>query len=844
MKYRSLNYPGGRSVLARCVALCAATLVVPALAVAQSTGRIMGTVEDGETHTALKSATVMLRDPADSTAKPLGDLTDEKGGFSIDHVTIGKKYTLEVRYAGYEKYVAENTVVTASAPTLKLGTIPLRTQPVEAEAVQVTAPREQVRILADKTVYGVEDNPAYTATNVSELLGQIPSVDVDQDGKVSLRGNDNVTIMMNDRPLTMPAEQRNKFLQSLPAEMVKDIEVRTNPGAQFEAKNQGGIINIVTRRTMSDLLGGNVNAGADSKGSVNGGAGLYFNGSDLTASLGGGLYYGPNHGSSSSLRLNYLDTLERRDVGVGTSESSSNSLYGYGQIDYKITQNDLASLSFNLNNWYSDHSSYGTHTFYDIHDALVEQLADTSAPNPAMDNSGGFNSASLLLKHTFAEEHKISLDVSYNVNSYSYGSRYGSTYYRADGTSDSLRNTGRTSLSDQSNSTVIASLDYENPLSDQLKLSFGGRNEINYLDNNTSVSNRDWMTGEFVPDTLQTNHYLPRNTVYALYGNAAYRPFKGLSLQAGLRLEQANVSAKYATGGEIISRDYTNLFPSGSIAFDLAEQHSLTFSYRRSVALPDVDALNPVRIKWSDFYEYSGNPDLEPEFTQSFELAYNTYWGMGNMISISPYYSTSNGDIESSQQLIGSATYSRSENFNGTYSLGSEASLSLRPFDWLNFRASGSIYQKVNRGSSIPGDIHSSATGYSGSFFFNADLMKGLTFSVNTFFNTPAAVGGNQRGGYVFVNASLRQKLLDDKLTISLQARDPLDLQEWHSTYDSPEFYTESTSHWSSQSIGLNISYNFGTTPRMERHQQEKTETKGGSGAGGSGGGGGQGGGQ
>lgn len=842
MSYHSFHRSSCRSSLARYVVLCTAAFVVPALAIAQSTGKITGIVEDGETHTPLKSATVMLRDPADSTAKPLGDLTDEKGTFSIERVVIGKTYTLEVRYAGYEKYVAENTVVTAGKPTVSLGTIALQTQPVEADALQVTAPREQVRILADKTVYGVEGNPAYTATNVSELLAEIPSVDVDQDGKVSLRGNDNVTIMMNDRPLTMPAEQRNKFLQSLPAEMVKDIEVRTNPGAQFEAKNQGGIINIVTRRTMSDLIGGNVNGGVDTRGGVNGGSGLYFNGNQLNASLGGGVHYGPNQGSSSSLRLNYLDTNERRDVGSGTSESSSGSWYGYGQIDYRFTENDLASLSFNLNNWSSDHSSYGIHTFYNINDAIVSQSADTSAPNPNTPNSGAYNSASLLLKHTFAEEHKISLDISYNSNSYDYGNSYRSIYYQADGTLDSLRSTGRTSYSQQSNATIITSLNYENPLSDQLKLSFGGRNEINDLDNNTSVSNRDRSTGEFVPDTLQTNHYLPRNTVYALYGNAAYRPFKGLSLQAGVRLEQANVSAKYASGEEIISRDYTNIFPSGSIAFDIADQHTLTFSYRRSVALPDVDALNPVKIKWSDFYEYSGNPDLEPEFTQSFELSYNTYWGMGNMISVSPYYSTSNGDIENSQQLVNNATYSRSENFNGTYSLGSEASLSLRPFDWLNFRASGSIYQKVNRGSAIPGDIHSSATGYSGSIFFNADLMKGLTFSANTFFNTPPLVGGNQRGGYVFANVSLRQKLLDDKLSLTLQVRDPFNLQEWHSTYDSPEFYTESTSRWSSRSVGLNISYTFGTTPRMERHQQEKTETKGGGGAGG--GGGSQGGGQ
>ncbi|MDB5033435.1 MAG: Outer rane receptor protein [Chlorobi bacterium] len=826
----------GRSTPARFLLLHAVLILVPMMARAQATGTVSGIVRDAGTHAPMKGATAILRDPSDSTRKPLGNLSNDKGAFSIDHAVIGRTYTLEVVYVGYQRHTATGILLTADRPNLNVGEIPLTQTAIDGGGVEVTSERQQVVVMADKTVYGVENNPAYTATNVSELLGQTPSVAVDQDGKVSLRGKENVTIMINDRPLTMPADQQNKFLQSLPANSVKEIEIRTNPGAQFDAKNGGGIINIVTRRTMSDLFGGNLSAGVDSRLGGNTGAGLYYNGKDLNASLGGGLYHGSGHGSSTSLRLNYRDSNEQRDQADGTSTSTSNSHNGYGQIDYRFTESDLVSLSFNLHGWSSDYTSHGAHTFYNLNNAIVERSYDTSGPISGSGNSGDYNSASLLLKHEFGKDHKLSLDVSYNANGYVSNSEYSSTYFRADGELDSARVSGRSSTYDQKNSTIITSLNYDNPISDKLTISLGGKNETNSLDDNTSVRSLDRATGEYILDATQTNHYLPTNSIYAAYGNAAYRPIKELGIQAGLRFERATVSAKYASGEPIISRNYSNFFPSGSLSYNITDAQSLTFSYRRSLALPDIDVLNPVKIKWSDFYEASGNPDLDPEFTQSLELNYNTFWGAGNMISVAPYYSITTGSIESTQRLLNGVTYSTTANFNGAYSLGSEVSVSLRPFDWFNFRGSINLFMKVNRGSDIPGDVYSSALGNNGNASLNADLMKGTTLSTNLFFNTPAQVGESRQSGFVYWNVSLRQRLLENKLSISLSVNDPLNLQQWHNVYESPDFRSESTSKWLTRYVGLNVSYTFGTTPRMETHKQEKSDTKGSSGSGGSGG--------
>lgn len=819
--------------------LCLTLLCAPVSVLAQSTGTIEGIVRDARSGEPLVGATISLRDASDTSAKSIGDLTDATGAFRIERVSLGRRYKLEASYLGYTPSTVDDVVVIAAEPTFRLPDLGLEPSAVGMETVRVEAKRPDVAVLADKTVYAVENNPSYTATNVSELLGQIPSIDVDQEGKVSLRGDDNVTIMMNDRPLTMPADQRNKFLQSLPASMVKDIEVRTNPGARFDAKSQAGIINIVTRRTMGDMLGGNVNAGIDSRVGVNTGAGLYLNGEELSASLGGGINRGRNAGASDVQRWNFLDSVERHIDGGGASESTFRAYYGYGQVDYKITAQDLLSVSFSLNSWSSEYTSFSGNTFFDAAGAVVTRSYDTSGPGEGASNSGGYNSASLLLKHTFAGDHKLSLDVSYNGNGYEGANQYSSTYRRSSGELDSIRSIARRSAFDRTTSTIISTLDYDNPLSEALTMSLGAKNEINLLDNTTDVHVREGASSSFERDSLQSNHYRPENSIYAAYVDVSWRPVQALGLQAGARVEHALVSASYASGEEIVARRYTNLFPSGTLTWSVSDEHSLALGYRRSVALPDIDALNPTRVRWSDLYEQSGNPDLEPELTNHFELRYNTFWGMGNMVSLSPYYATTDGNIETSQRLVGNVTHSSSVNFNGAWSLGASASVAMRPLSWLNFRIAADLFRKVNRGSDIPGDLYSEANGYNGNASVNADITEGLTFSLSGYTSRPATVGASRSGGWSFWSVSLRQRLLDKKLTISLRLNDPLNLQKWESTYESSQFRTETTSKWTSRFVGLNVSYAFGTQPRLEQHKVEKTETKGSGGSGGGGGGGG-----
>jgi outer membrane receptor protein involved in Fe transport len=822
--------------LAVLVALPLVALVAPARAQSQSGGSVTGVVRDAQTSAPLKAATVTIRPEGDSTAKPIGALSDASGAFRVEQVPIGRPMRLEISYIGYERHVVESFTLRSHVPSFDLGQVSLTASAVGTGEVTVSAARPDVIVAADKTTYAIESNPQYTATNVSELLGQVPGIDVDPDGKVSLRGDDNVTIMVNDRPLTMPTEQRNKYLQTLPSNMVRDIEVRTTPGAQFDAKNGGGIINIVTRRTMSDMFGGSVNGGLDTRVGGSVGFNSFYNGSDLNASLGAGTNRGENGGSNSNVRINYRDSIEQREVGSGSSASHSRSYHGNGQVDYKISASDLVSLSFNLNTWESEYTSTGEHVFFNAAGGEVLRSVDTSSPGSGVGNSGGYNSASLLYKHTFESDHKISLDVSYNRHGYEGTSAYKNTYLRG-GAIDSLRSSARNTEHERATSTVISSLDYNNPLAQEITLSIGAKNEINMLDNRTHVEILDRSSGEFVVDSLQTNHYLPENMVNALYTNVAYRPIEALGFQVGARLEHATVSADYASGTEIVERSYTNLFPSGSVNYNITPEHSLTLSYRRSVALPDIEALNPTRHRWSDFAEWSGNPDLEPEFTNTLNLAYNTFWSGGNMFSLSPYYSTTSGNIESSQRLVDGVTYTRSENFNGSYTLGSNATISMRPWTWLNFRISADVFQKVNRGSDVPGDIYSSAAGYSGSASLNVDPMEGMTLSLTSYSSKPATVGGSTTSGWNYWSVSLRQRLLDKKLTIQLRVNDPFNLQKWENVYESPDFRTEMSSKWSSRFVGLNISYSFGTQPRMEEHRQEKTETKGSSGSGGSGGG-------
>jgi hypothetical protein len=207
------------------------------------------------------------------------------------------------------------------------------------------------------------------------------------------------------------------------------------------------------------------------------------------------------------------------------------------------------------------------------------------------------------------------------------------------------------------------------------------------------------------------------------------------------------------------------------------------------------------------------------------------------MVTAAPYYSTTTGSIERSERVENGTTYSRSENFNSAYNIGVEASVMMKPAEWVNFRLGGDLYNRVNRGGTVPGDFYSSATGFSGNASFTINLLEGMTFTGNAFFGRPPVVGGSKSNGYSYVSLALRQKLLDDKLNVTLRANDPFNMQKWSSSYSTPEFMTEQSGKWTSRFVGLTISYNFGTTPRMEMHRQEKSQTKGSGGSGGGGGG-------
>lgn len=800
----------------------------------QSYVSISGVVVDASNGAGLVGVSVSAKPVEDTTSATIGAITNDKGKFKIEKAIPNKEYRLEVKLIGYDK---ETKILKTSVEQNEVGEIKLTQAVAEGKEVEVTAKKEMVVIKADKKVYTVEGNPQYTATNVSELLNQTPSVAVDQDGNVTMRGN-SVTIMMNDRPIMMPKEQLNKFLQSLPASEVKDIELKTNPSAKYDAKMQGGIINIVTKKKLSDMFGGNLGVGVTSNKGYNTNAGVYYNSKPLNVSLNGGLYVNPGGGSSTSTRINYTDSNERTIKGVSSSESESQSSHYSGQIDYNITENDVASVSFNMNRWPSEHNSKGGSDYYNSKGELVRQNIDTSFRTPNSNVIGGYNEASALLKHTFSEDHTLGLDWSYNGMNWGNAGTYISRSFI--GTAlDSLRSTNRINNSQQKTETHIISLNYENPITEKFKIELGAKNEMNIGDNLNEVSNKDIKTGEYKTDTIQSSHYLPDNSIYAGYMNLAYTMSELFSFQAGLRAEFATVSAKFADGREVISKRFDNYFPTASVNYNFIQSHSLSLSYRRSVSLPSVSSLDPTIKMWDNTNQYAGNPNLQPEFENSFELGYNTFWGMGNNISSSLFYTRSVGDINTSSRVSGNYIFSSDANFNGTDRYGIEASLMMRPSEWLNFRFGGNFYNHENRGSNIEGDSYSHAFGYDFNGFLSLNITSNLTLGSNFFYRSSTQLGGNLRSGYSWASINLTQRLFDKKLSISLRLSDPFDMQKWESKYSTPQLYTEYYSKWQSRNLGLNVSYRFGTTPKMEEHKKDKSSTKGGGGGGDNGGGGG-----
>ncbi len=801
------------SVLALCFILSHSLLALGAASV-----HLRGRIVHDSTKAALRNVRVLARHLPDSSLIR-GSLSDAKGDFDLE-ISGNQKIVLEITRLGLSSV---RRTLELRSDDISLGTIALRDSVMTTSEVEVQGWRQFTEIKADKKVYTINDNPNIVGANtVSQVLDQIPALNVDEKGLVYLRGTQRVSVMVNGRELKMDDEALGQYLQSLTADNIQAIEVKNTNGVTDDARQSGGSINIITKKSHLDRLGGTVNANITDNGGMRAGGTMYYSDSSLSASLGLGTHKNISHTNAQFARV---------EPALGTLPSITKTIIedatlpGYHiepQIDWNMSKSDVLSFSttYSINpkcHW----ESLGNGARYNPQGDSTQVIRDSSHSN----RDYSWTDASAFYRHTFSENHEIKLTVGYTRWT-NHRDEYKSGVVYTGQEIDRVQSLRAWLLGDDEDPAWTEKLDYKVDLNPTWSMQAGQKIEIERRPSDIAATRYDFVQGINVVDTAQTLKLNPIMKVFAFYGNLHFNVSADLQVQAGLRVELPTQGADFASGR--IERSYPNVFPNVSCEWTLSDVYSLNFSYSKSIGLPDISLLNP-RVNRETATSVSlGNPDIRPEITHYEEVALNASW-KATTFTATQFFSRNIDEIQYSGYLENDILHSTWANFNGAWNLGLILNLTHRTKGGLSANASLVLQDLHNLGGSVGSDIATDSYSARANLSLSYELMHNWTASGSVRYASPYRYGGDHSFDRTNSNLSSTLKLFEDALFCTLSLSDPFDVLRTKRSTTGLGYILDMNSKSNSKLWSLTLSYNFGSRkPKLIEHSNEKEETKGG----------------
>jgi outer membrane receptor protein involved in Fe transport len=653
-------------------------------------GHFYGKIVDAKTNKGMDGVSVQLIqskfDPTTHASKDTvisGMITRRSGEFSLENLPILGNYRLKITaigFASYDQKVAfnlkglrgaggagagvaggaggvggtdDNGGASASmqqainAVDKDLGNIKLAQDATTLEQVTVTASKPLIQMGVDRKIYNVEKDISATGGSATDVMKNVPSVQVDIDGNVTLR-NSSPTIFVDGRPTTLTLDQ-------IPADAIQSVEIITNPGAKFDASGgTAGILNIVLKKNRKAGYNGNVRAGIDQRGKPNLGADINVKQGKINFFLSGNYNQRKSISTNNINRFTFLDSLTRPNNNLTENDDNINKGYfafGRGGIDYLIDNRNTLSLSGNI-----VHGTFEPYTNSNIDvDTLFTSGTQSSYTERISHTTSHFNNhgAMLSFKHTFPKAgEEWTADANYSQGTNDNFNQIISEIHPVKG-NPNFYNYNQQQTGNGLNKYFTAQTDYVLPLGEKSKFEAGGRVAIR---NNTSVNDLDTLgsDGAFHVNELLSSNYTYRDRVfagYATYSNA----INNFNYQLGLRMESsdykgtqnfttidasdpANPRQQVPSIGHFSNKFPINAFPSIFLTQKLSDDQDLSFNYTRRIDRPNFFQLFPF-TDYSDSLNLTrGNPNLKPQFTNSFEMAYQKNYNGNNTVLASVYY--------------------------------------------------------------------------------------------------------------------------------------------------------------------------------------------------------------
>ncbi|MFT5848818.1 MAG: hypothetical protein ACJARX_001626 [Psychroserpens sp.] len=808
-----------------------------AFSFAQKEITVTGTVIDATDKYHLEYATVSIIKSSDKTLVS-GEITNSKGEFKV-HITPGV-YDVKIEYLSYKTRTYQNKTITTN---INLGTVGLELNLEALDAVEVIAETTTVEVKLDKKIYNIGKDLTTAGGTVSDALNNVPSVSVDIEGAISLRGNSNVRILINGRPSALAGFGDTNVLGQLPAEAIERVEVITSPSARYDAEGTAGILNIILRK--KEILGFNgsinLNLGNPDLAGVATTVNYRTEKFNLFSNIGFRYRDAPRNSVST---IDYFDRIVDGDIIVPTYERIREN-----QVVTRINKNYNGNIGMEY--YLTDKSSITGSVFY-----RYGEDADLS-----LNNSERFNYSSIVERtlrierqneqdntYQFAlnyitkfndKGHELTADLQYENSAEEQFTLIDEDYIVSETINPEPFQKERIFQTEDQNEYLLQ-VDYILPIGDDARFEAGYRgnfqNEItDYLLEQENIATNDFFVNDTITNVFDYSENV--NAVYTQYGTK----FGKFSFLLGLRLEHTQLKGQIESRltevelneafgfpiDTVFDKNYLGLFPTLNLIFEVGNdkdtEESITFGYNRRINRPRGWFINPFPTRSSRTNVFQGNPNLNPAFASAFDLGYLKRWEKLTLTS-SIYYQYETDSFERVQENTGQQTTDGIDivrtipvNLSTNARTGAEFGILYNPKKWLRLNTSFNFFQFETDGEFNGIDYSAKNTSWFARFSGKVTLPGKIDWQTNAFYRGAQEDAQTKTEGLFSLDLAFSKEILNDNATISMNVRDVFNSRIRRS-FTTTEFFTrDRASQWRQRQVTLSLIYRFNQQKKRQR---------------------------
>ncbi len=750
---------------------------------------VSGFILDKTTQNPVEFATVSVFQISDLSLVG-GAISNQKGKFNLS-LSPGK-YELQIQFLTYKSKTLQISITRDDPNRINLGGLVLEQDTKELDEVIVKSERTQMELHLDKKVYNVGKDLSNLGGSAADILDNLPSVAVDVDGNVGLRGSNNVKVLIDGKPSGLVGLSSSDALRQLQGDLIDRVEIITNPSARYDAEGQAGIINIILKKERAKGFNGSfsVNTGyPDNHGgsiSIN----LRKKWFNLFTNFGGNFRNAPGTAFSNQ-KFNYPDTSYRTNIDRDMARGGLNYSSRFG-VDFFINKSTTLTAYYLFRFSDEDNFTKMTYNDYDQLNNFSQLLRDDQQLEDDQNLEFGVN----LEKNFKRKGHKLTFDFQSQDNNEIGGSDVVEDF-RGIGETDFKTLSYMSSKNSEGEKRVMLQTDYFYPLGAAGSFELGSRLTLREIFNNYLVQDSD--DGQlYIDNTNLSNDFNYDENIYAFYG-LLNNEFEKLSYQIGTRYEISDVSTELLNTTQKNNQNYANFFPSFFITYNLLNKHKLQASYSRRIQRPSLWSLNPFFSISDSRNFWVGNPNLRPSYANSYELGY-----LQNFDNSSFYFGVYHRHSTNIEQRITSVvdtlglsnvTITKPENLGLRNSMGIEMNGSLEISKWWNLNGNANFFYSNTEGTLLvenaaPMVLSAEAYSFSTRLSNNIKVKKLFDIQMNLMYRAPQNTTQGKRLSMMSLDLGLSKDVLDKNGTFYFSVRDLFNTRKYRGITELENYYS------------------------------------------------------